>query len=106
MHPWGWTTAAASAGHITSRSGARRRRRISARRVDLNTSARRALDVARLDQSKGSLTAKLKRAGWDDDFMLKRHGGPEQEVPHSQIRGWTSRWRSLTSGQSVATSSI
>ena len=32
---------------------------------------RRALDVARLDQSKGSLTAKLKRAGWDDDFMLK-----------------------------------
>jgi predicted transposase YbfD/YdcC len=32
---------------------------------------RRALDVARLDQSKGSLTAKLKRAGWDDKFMLK-----------------------------------
>jgi predicted transposase YbfD/YdcC len=32
---------------------------------------RRALDVARLDKSKGSLTAKLKRAGWDDDFMLK-----------------------------------
>jgi predicted transposase YbfD/YdcC len=32
---------------------------------------RRALDVARLDQSKGSLTAKLKRAGWDDEFMLK-----------------------------------
>lgn len=31
----------------------------------------RALDVARLDQSKGSLTAKLKRAGWDDEFMLK-----------------------------------
>ena len=29
------------------------------------------LDVARLDQSKGSLTAKLKRAGWNDDFMLK-----------------------------------
>jgi len=32
---------------------------------------RRALDVARLDRSKGSLTAKLKRAGWDDEFMLK-----------------------------------
>jgi predicted transposase YbfD/YdcC len=32
---------------------------------------RRALDVARLDQSKGSLTAKLKRAGWNDEFMLK-----------------------------------
>jgi predicted transposase YbfD/YdcC len=32
---------------------------------------RRALDVARLDQSKGSLTAKLKRAGCNDDFMLK-----------------------------------
>lgn len=32
---------------------------------------RRALDVARLDQSKGSLTAKLKRAGWDDEFMMK-----------------------------------
>jgi predicted transposase YbfD/YdcC len=32
---------------------------------------RRVLDVARLDQSKGSLTAKLKRAGWNDEFMLK-----------------------------------
>jgi predicted transposase YbfD/YdcC len=32
---------------------------------------RRALDVARLDQSKGSLTVKLKRAGWDDQFLLK-----------------------------------
>jgi predicted transposase YbfD/YdcC len=32
---------------------------------------RRALDVARLDQSKGSLTTKLKRAGWNDEFMLK-----------------------------------
>ena len=32
---------------------------------------RRALDVARLDQSKGSLTVKLKRAGWNDQFMLK-----------------------------------
>ena len=32
---------------------------------------RRALDVARLDKSKGSLTQKLKRAGWNDDFMLQ-----------------------------------
>jgi predicted transposase YbfD/YdcC len=32
---------------------------------------RRALDVARLDKSKGSLTVKLKRAGWNDEFMLK-----------------------------------
>lgn len=32
---------------------------------------RRALDVARVDKSQGSLTGKLKRAGWDDQFMLK-----------------------------------
>jgi hypothetical protein len=32
---------------------------------------RRALDAARLDKSKGSLAEKLKRAGWDDDFLLK-----------------------------------
>src|SRR5262245_18691320 len=32
---------------------------------------RRALNIARLDSSKGSLTTKLKRAGWDDEFMLK-----------------------------------
>jgi predicted transposase YbfD/YdcC len=32
---------------------------------------RRALDVARLDKSKGSLRGKLKRAGWDDAFMLE-----------------------------------
>ena len=30
---------------------------------------RRALDVARTDPSKGSLSIKLKRAGWDDDFL-------------------------------------
>jgi predicted transposase YbfD/YdcC len=35
---------------------------------------RRALDVARVDKSKGSLSAKLKRAGWDDEFMLKLLG--------------------------------
>jgi len=32
---------------------------------------RRALDVARRDTSKGSLSIKLKRAGWDDAFLLK-----------------------------------
>lgn len=31
---------------------------------------RRALDVARRDTSKGSLAVKLKKAGWDHDFML------------------------------------
>ena len=35
---------------------------------------RRALDVARTDKSKGSLTEKIKRAGWDDDFLLKLLG--------------------------------
>jgi predicted transposase YbfD/YdcC len=32
---------------------------------------RRALDVARADTSKGSMAEKLKRAGWDHDFLLK-----------------------------------
>ncbi len=32
---------------------------------------RRALDVVRRDTSKGSLSIKLKRAGWDDDFLRK-----------------------------------
>ena len=31
---------------------------------------RRALDVARRDTSKGSLSIKLKRAGWDDAFLM------------------------------------
>jgi predicted transposase YbfD/YdcC len=31
---------------------------------------RRALDVARRDTSKGSLSIKIKRAGWDHDFLL------------------------------------
>ena len=30
---------------------------------------RRALDVMRRDTSKGSLSIKLKRAGWDDEFL-------------------------------------
>jgi len=32
---------------------------------------RRALDLARRDTSKGSLSIKLKRAGWNDAFLLK-----------------------------------
>ena len=32
---------------------------------------RRARDVVRTDKSKGSLSAKLKRAGWDHEFLLK-----------------------------------
>lgn len=35
---------------------------------------RRALDVARRDTGKGSLTEKLKRAGWDDEFLVKLLG--------------------------------
>ena len=35
---------------------------------------RRSLDVARRDKTKGSLTEKLKRAGWDDEFLLKLLG--------------------------------
>jgi predicted transposase YbfD/YdcC len=31
---------------------------------------RRALDIARRDKSKSSLSTKLKRAGWDHDFLL------------------------------------
>jgi len=31
---------------------------------------RRALDLARRDTSKGSLSIKLKRAGWNDAFLL------------------------------------
>lgn len=30
---------------------------------------RRTLDVVQRDTSKGSLTIKLKRAGWDDEFL-------------------------------------
>jgi predicted transposase YbfD/YdcC len=39
--------------------------------VNIAVLRRRALDVARLDQSKGSLATRLKRAGWNDEFMLK-----------------------------------
>ena len=35
---------------------------------------RRALDVARLDPSKGSLTTKLKSAGWNDEVMPQMLG--------------------------------
>jgi len=33
---------------------------------------RRALDLARRDTSKGSLSVKLKQAGWSDAFLLSR----------------------------------
>lgn len=36
---------------------------------------RRALDVVRRDTSKGSLSIKLKRAGWDDNFLRKLLNG-------------------------------
>jgi predicted transposase YbfD/YdcC len=39
---------------------------------------RRALDVVRRDTSKGSLSIKLKRAGWDDDFLRKLLNGLAQ----------------------------
>lgn len=39
---------------------------------------RRALDVARLDPSKGSLTTKLKSAGWNHDIMLEMLGRVSQ----------------------------
>ena len=40
---------------------------------------RRALDVVRRDSSKGSLSIKLKRAGWDDAFLLNILNG----LPHA-----------------------
>ena len=39
---------------------------------------RRALDVARLDPTKGSLTTKLKSAGWNHDILLKMLGRMSQ----------------------------
>ena len=39
---------------------------------------RRALDVARLDPTKGSLTTKLKSAGWNHDIMLEMLGRMSQ----------------------------
>lgn len=39
---------------------------------------RRALDVARLDPSQGSLTTKLKRAGWNNDIMIEMLGRMSQ----------------------------
>jgi len=39
---------------------------------------RRALDVARLDPAKGSLTTKLKSAGWNHDIMLEMLGRMSQ----------------------------
>jgi predicted transposase YbfD/YdcC len=36
---------------------------------------RRALDIARRDISKGSLSIKLKRASWDDAFIIALSNG-------------------------------
>jgi hypothetical protein len=36
---------------------------------------RRALDVVRCDQSKSSLSIKLKRAGWDEEFLRNTLSG-------------------------------
>ena len=38
--------------------------------ANIATLRRRALDLARRDTSKGSLSIKLKRAGWNDAFLL------------------------------------
>ena len=44
---------------------------------------RRALDVVRQDTSKGSLSIKLKRAGWDEDFLRSILNGLKAPAPES-----------------------
>ena len=55
---------------VTLREDAARNRRDNGP-ANIAVLRRRALDVARRDTSKGSLTVKLKQAGWDHDFMLR-----------------------------------
>ena len=55
---------------VTLREDAQRNRRDNGP-ANIAVLRRRALDVARRDTSKGSLAIKLKRAGWDHDFLLK-----------------------------------
>jgi len=60
-----------SAGGMTSRSGktaARNRKDNGAANIAILR--RPALDLARRGTSKGSLSIKLKRAGWGDAFLL------------------------------------
>jgi predicted transposase YbfD/YdcC len=54
---------------VTLREDAQRNRRDNGP-ANIAVLRRRALDVARRDTSKGSLAIKLKRAGWDHDFLL------------------------------------
>lgn len=42
---------------------------------------RRALDVVRQDNSKGSLSIKLKRAGWDEVFLCSIINGLKEPAP-------------------------
>jgi predicted transposase YbfD/YdcC len=58
---------------VTLREDAARNRRDNAP-ANIAVLRRRALDVARRDPSKGSLATKLKRAGWDHDFLLHMLG--------------------------------
>ncbi|WP_439525301.1 ISAs1 family transposase, partial [Marivita sp.] len=44
---------------------------------------RRALDVVRQDTSKGSLSIKLKRAGWNEDFLRSILNGLKAPAPES-----------------------
>jgi predicted transposase YbfD/YdcC len=55
---------------VTLREDAARNRRDNGP-ANIAVLRRRALDIARRDTSKGSLAIKLKRAGWDHDFLLK-----------------------------------
>jgi predicted transposase YbfD/YdcC len=58
---------------VTLREDAQRNRRDNGP-ANIAVLRRRALDVARRDASKGSLAIKLKRAGWDHEFLLKMLG--------------------------------
>lgn len=55
---------------VTLREDAARNRRDNGP-ANIAVLRRRALDLARREKSKGSLAVKLKRAGWDHDFLLK-----------------------------------
>lgn len=39
--------------------------------ANISVLRRRALDVARCDKTKGSLTGKIKCAGWNEEFLIK-----------------------------------
>ena len=42
--------------------------------ANISVLRRRAMDVARTDDKSGAIARKLKRAGWDHDFLLKLLG--------------------------------